>query len=207
MKMQKGMKFGRLTVLYVVGESCICLCSCGAEKTIKNCNLRSGDSRSCGCLRKEDRARRNATHLLTMSKTYICWTNMKARCFNEKHHRYPSYGKRGITVCERWRDSFENFLSDMGEAPEGRTIDRIDVDGDYEPDNCRWATREQQNNNKRTSVKLSVDGELKTAAEWSAISGVARRTIVGRIGLGWDAKAAVFEAVRKQAKHQAPEDK
>ena len=192
MKMQEGMRFGRLTVLSVVGESCVCLCSCGTEKTVRNCNLRSGDSTSCGCLRRELRAKNNATHMMEGTKTYIVWSNMKARCFNKRSDRYASYGGRGITVCDRWRDSFETFLSDMGEAPDGLTLDRIDVNGNYEPENCRWATREQQNNNKRSSVRIDIDGDSKTLAEWALISGVSRRTITSRLRRGLEAKAAVF---------------
>lgn len=195
MKINKGIIFGRLTVLSNLGSRSLCMCQCGSTKTFHNGNLRSGDSKSCGCLRKELVSEKNTKHLMEGSRTYVCWSNMKARCFNEKHHRYSAYGERGITVCDRWRDSFENFIGDMGEAPEGRTIDRINVNGNYEPGNCRWATREQQDNNKRSSVKVDIDGNLKTAAEWSSISGVPRRTIVSRLNLGWGAKSAVFTAV------------
>lgn len=115
---------------------------------------------------------------------------MKGRCNNENHHKYPLYGGRGIKVCERWMD-FSNFLEDMGERPEGTTLDRIDSEKGYEPGNCRWATPTEQNRNKRTSVYLELHGILATIEEWAEVCGIDPRTIRSRVRRGMDARRAL----------------
>jgi hypothetical protein len=153
-------------------------CDCGNRKLTAGEHLRSGAVRSCGCLHKAELAERNAAHGHSVrgnrSRTYGVWAGMKQRCSNPKAIGYANYGGRGIKVCERW-ESFENFLADMGEAPGGprgnadhRSIDRIDVEGNYEPGNCRWATQTEQIANRR---KLPIDEERwkRTAlATWRA---------------------------------------
>lgn len=166
-----GDEFGRLTVLREVeertthGRKYLCWCDCGGEVEVLGSHLRGGLIRSCGCLRREvasaaalgdqlgatRRGGRNATHRQSSppSPTYYSWLSMRVRCRNPNNRDWKLYGGRGITVCERWDSSFENFLADMGERPAGTSIDRIDGDGNYEPGNCRWATPAEQTANRR----------------------------------------------------------
>ena len=153
-----GQRFGRLTVLGYVGKTkdrkslWRCVCDCGRETVTMGRHMRSGHSNSCGCYAK-DRVRETKTvhgHKPKAGKspTYATWLCMVQRCTRENWHAYHRYGGRGVTVCERWASSFENFLADMGERPDGMTLDRINVDGHYEPGNCRWATAQEQARNK-----------------------------------------------------------
>ncbi len=129
-------------------------CACGSEHTILGGALREGRTRSCGCLHKEISVNRATTHGMTKTRTYRCWNDMKQRCYNSKARNYKYYGERGITVCKRWVDSFENFLADMGEMPKGLTLERVNNNDNYTPKNCKWATWKEQNNNKRARRKL-----------------------------------------------------
>lgn len=147
-----GRTYGRLKVLYELSEGYDrkyhCLCECGNTTDVLAGNLRR-QTKSCGCLRLE-RVKEVATlHGMTRSRTHNSYTNMKGRCLNPNHDAYKNYGGRGITICERWLHSFENFLADMGERPENKSLDRKEVNGNYEPSNCRWATRKEQANNTR----------------------------------------------------------
>ena len=151
-----GQIFGRLTVETYAGEQknrhyWRCLCVCGVERVVRGDSLKSGATGSCGCLRDERTSAANTTHGKSQAPEYLIHKNMKSRCYNEKDKRYPDYGGRGITVCDRWLSSFGSFYTDMGDRPAAAlSIDRIDNDGDYEPGNCRWATSSEQNINKRT---------------------------------------------------------
>ena len=126
-----------------------CKCDCGQETTVRSQSLRRGETTSCGCVRAEKMRSEKTTHGLYRTGTYNSWRSMLARCKDSSHKQFKDYGGRGITVCQAWQDSFEAFLAAMGERPSGTTLDRIETDGNYEPGNCRWATRTEQNRNKR----------------------------------------------------------
>jgi len=158
-----GQRFGRLTILKRDGTTSPvkwrCRCDCGQEVSIAPSNMKSGGTQSCGCLHKEragmaGRFTKKHGHYVgnKASPEYKSWCSMKSRCSNPKHTSWRYYGGRGITVCDRWRNSFTNFLADMGKRPAGYTLDRIDPDGNYEPGNCRWATSREQARNKQPLV-------------------------------------------------------
>jgi hypothetical protein len=159
-----GQRFGRLTVFNISREASKkhvywrCRCDCGTRLAVDGSALRNGHTQSCGCRQSEaaSRTQRRHGHAINGgSRMYQCWLNMIARCYNKNGTYYRNYGGRGITVCKRWR-KFENFLADMGERPAGRSLDRINNDQGYSPANCRWATRSEQNKNKRRHALPSM---------------------------------------------------
>lgn len=173
---------------------CICdpvLGGCGSERVIASSDLVNGKRKSCGCLRLEFLAEGRPKKILERAE-YRSWRGMKNRCYSTSASSYPHYGGRGITVCERWIKSFDDFLSDMGPKPSPKhSIDRINNDGNYEPGNCRWATQSQQMRNSRVTRMVTFNGETRSAAEWGEITGVKRNAIVDRIDCGLDVKTAL----------------
>jgi hypothetical protein len=140
----------------------LCRCKCGTEKLIDGWHLIHETTKQCNKHIRE----RNKTHGMKGTPVYKTWDSMKQRCFNQLNDDWKNYGGRGITVCTRWLDSFENFLEDMGERPHKHTLDRIDPNGNYEPNNCRWATMKEQANNRRNNVFVTAFGETKTIMQW-----------------------------------------
>lgn len=179
-----GEKFGHLIVLEKLGKYCLCKCECGAEKFIRMDHLKSGATVSCGCIGMLNSSIAKTTHGMSNTRVFKIWLGMIDRCRND---RTGNYGKRGITVCPRWLDSFDNFYADMGEPPSLlHSIDRKDVNGNYEPGNCRWATRIIQARNTRRNTILEFQGENKTIAEWAEFTGIKPSTICVRLyNLGW----------------------
>lgn len=188
-----GRVFGRLTIL---GQEVIrgtsqhrwrARCTCGNEGVYKASDLLKGNTRSCGCLKRDLVVARNTTHGLSRRAEYCAWNHMKARCSAPEGHKdYEAYAGRGITVCERWKDDFTAFFEDMGPRPgKGYSIDRIDVNGNYEPGNCRWATATTQARNKRDSVWIEFQGEHVSLQEWAERTGLDRKTIQWRLNQGW----------------------
>lgn len=190
-----GRRFGIWTVLGRApkGKSnsayWMCRCDCGTERPVAGTDLSRGRSLCCGCIGNAaaaERGRANTTHGMRGSREYRIWQGIKRRCLSEKDAGFPSYGGRGITMCPSWVNSFETFFKDMGSCPDGRSIDRIDNEGHYEPNNCRWATKEQQGNNKRSNVVIIANGRSLTLAEWSRETGIQESTMARRLhGLGW----------------------
>ena len=127
----------------------------------------------------------NTTHGLGGTRIEAIWHGIKQRCLNPNNHAYKYYGGRGIKICDRWRDNLSNFLDDMGHPAEGMTIDRIDNNGNYEPSNCRWASRANQMSNRRVNRFLEFDGKRQTAMQWATELGIPHQTIYQRINLGW----------------------
>jgi hypothetical protein len=189
--------FGRLTVLKRAPNNkwgCTrwhCKCSCGGTSVSQAKHLNSGHTKSCGCLRQEIAETYLTTHDMSETPTYSSWSEIKKRCFNSSHNSYNDYGGRGISVCNRWRSSFANFYADMGIRPTGKSIDRIDNEGNYTPENCQWATPRQQCNNKRNNKYFTFNGETLTLPQWSRRTGIKHLTLYGRIKRGWSIDKAL----------------
>ncbi len=178
----------------------LCRCACGVEKEINAYSLSSGRQVSCGCYGPVSSSQRNSTHRLTGTHEYIVWSGIKSRCLYEGNKvSYAKYGGRGITVCQRWEESFEAFLADMGKAPSRKhSIDRIDNSLGYSPENCRWATSQEQANNRRSNVFLTFRGQTKTIADWGREVGISPLTIRQRLTReDWSVERALTEPVRK----------
>lgn len=197
-----GIRFGRLTAIRRLpgykkparNSHWECLCECGKTAIVDIQNLKHGRSRSCGCSRPPPK---NKTHGRSQSSEYRIWHQILRRCCDPKSADYYSYGRRGVKVCDRWRN-FSNFLSDMGPRPSAdHSIDRINNDGDYEPGNCRWATPVVQSNNRRSNHIVAAMGRKLSIAEWARVTGISQFLIAQRINkLGWPGDIAVTEPAR-----------
>lgn len=199
-----GQRFGRL---YVIAFDHLdevnglaywkCICDCGKEVVVRGNCLRTGESRSCGCLARELSSIRNSTHNCRNTRLYHTWIDMKQRCMNPNQPDYPRWGGRGITVCESWLKSFDNFKEWAIENgyTDTLTIDRIDNDGNYCPENCRWATLEDQANNRRNSKLIEFNGEIYSETQWSRLLGGNRNLVHNRLKKGWSIEKALTTPV------------
>jgi hypothetical protein len=160
------------------------LCDCGVQKVVIGANLKKSKTRSCGCIQK--------THNKTLSTEYRSWQMMKNRCCNPKYANWNIYGGRGITVCDRWLNSFENFVADMGLKPTPKhSIDRIDGSGNYEPSNCRWANKKEQAENTSRNVFVKLNGETLTISDAARKIGIHQTKISWRLRNGWSLEKAL----------------
>lgn len=197
MKDLSGERFGRLVAVSLVerdkdrNHKWLFRCDCGAEKVIRVNLVKQGRTSSCGCLFQEMMVERNTKHGLSRGnpKEYRSWKDMRARCKNPNDSDFANYGGRGIKVCPEWED-FAAFLSDMGSRPDGFTLDRIDVNGDYSADNCRWASAPTQARNKRNNNNIKIGGITKTLTEWCREYGIERSKVRYRLAHGWSVEEA-----------------
>ena len=195
-----GGKVGRLLLLKEVRIQCknrtvpgyLCQCDCGNTKIVHRSNLLSGAVISCGCFHKEVVSKKNGRHRKSGERVYRTWAEMKSRCFDKGHISYDRYGSRGITVCDRWKNSFDAFYEDMGDPPgDDYSIDRIDNNGNYEPGNCRWATPKQQSRNRRSCVTVEYNGEKMCITDLAEKLGMSAPLLRSRIKRGWDLDSAI----------------
>ena len=196
-----GLRFSKLTVIEREGSKSgkplwSCLCDCGNNITTLGESLRSGNTKSCGCLQKERASIRLLKHGLSKTRTYNIWNGILTRCKNPNHHSYERYGAAGITICDRWL-SFDNFIADMGECPDKHSIDRIDNHKGYEPSNCRWVEQRIQNRNQRSNVLLTFNGKTMCQTDWATETGMKRETIARRMKLGWTVEKVLTEPVKR----------
>lgn len=206
-----GKKFSRLSVLSFSrrGERresfWNCICDCGNRVEVRATQLTSGRSRSCGCYLREWASEKFTTHGFCKGERipeYAIWCGIKQRVCDTNHERFSDYGGRGISICSRWLD-FPNFLADMGSRPSDlHSIDRIDNNGNYEPTNCRWATDEEQANNKKSNRRFEIGGENLTYAQWGRRVGLRGSAIGERIAAGWTPEEAIMPK-RHMRKHTA----
>lgn len=205
-----GQRFGRLVVIER-GENhkspsglqqvrWLCQCDCGNQTLVHARSLTSGTTLSCGCYNKDKNKRIFTTHGKRKTKLYGVWRGILNRCYDIKHHAYPSYGGRSIKMCEEWKNNFENFYewayANGYKDNERLTIDRIDNNGNYEPSNCRWVDYKTQANNTRRNVVLEFEGQRKTIAEWGDTIHIPATAIWKRIKRGWSIQDALTKPLR-----------
>lgn len=165
-------------------------CQCGNKVFYEAGRFKYGNTTSCGCYRRELVGDEHRSHGLSKSPTYSSWMTMKKRCYNERCPDYPLYGARGIKVCERW-SKFENFYADMGSRPDGMTLDRIDSNGDYCPENCRWATPKEQARNKRSTRMATLNGKTKSIRDFCDELSLNASTVMNRLQMSWSVERAL----------------
>jgi hypothetical protein len=204
-----GKKFNRLCVIEEVdrdkkGTYWRCLCDCGRESIVSGSALNCGKTKSCGCLTAENRKKAKTTHGQSNSRIYRIWSQMKVRCFSKKKDNYNLYGGRGITICPEWLD-FNNFFkwAVKNGYKDDLSIDRINVDGNYEPENCRWATRKEQQNNRRVNRNFTLNGIEKTVSEWAEELNISRSALYHRVYRGCSEEGFLMPLKRGVKKHRA----
>lgn len=208
-----GQRYGRLLVVQRVAAvrpvAWRCRCDCGKHKDVRSGQLRSGKTRSCGCIAMERIARLRRSHGKSGTPEYKIWKDIKKRCRNPNHAAYRLYGGRGIAVAPEWEDSFESFLSAVGSRPSpAHSIDRIDNSKGYQPGNVRWATQPEQNRNTRQNRRLTHNGRTMTLTDWASEVGINSRTLWSRVAVyGWSTSDALTRpAGRSNRKSLSPAD-
>ena len=205
-----GRKIERLTVIKRDGSQnkkalWLCECDCGNKIRVLGASLSSGNTKSCGCLQREvvqNVGQSNRKHGMYGTRIYTIWADMKKRCLDKQDRAYKHYGARGISICKEWYE-FDNFYTwaKTSGYTDNLTLDRKDVNGDYTPDNCKWSTWKEQQNNRRSSRMITYNGETKTLSQWSDIRGIPRNTLTARINtLHWDIKKAFTTKPHKHKK-------
>lgn len=195
-----GKKFGKIYTKEIVrgkGQrpKYLCVCDCGKEKLIDVSSVKRGAD-SCGCFTSQKITNSNRVHGMSRTKIHSIWKAMKQRCLNPKNQRYKDYGGRGISICNSWLD-FQNFYKDVGDYPERMSLDRIDNNKGYSPENCRWATYTQNANNTRKSTSVEYRGETKTLSEWCTLLGLNRTAMATRLSYKWDVERMFNTPVKK----------
>lgn len=199
-----GEHFGRLKVNHIAGRNkhnqilWHCTCECGKEAVVIGHLMRYGYTQSCGCLHREMASKINLSHGMAQKPIYRIWRSMMQRCYDKNSNAYGRYGGRGISVCESWQD-FNSFYADMGDRPEGLSLERVDNDGDYSPENVVWADAKAQARNRRSTVYLEHDGQRKSMAEWAEDVGMDIKTLWMRINRGMPVDVALTKGVRGHA--------
>ena len=199
-----GEKYGKWIVLSEAesknhNRAFLCRCDCGTEAVVMGHNLRTGGSVQCTQCAWESHPGRKKTHGLTGTRIYNIWRGIKLRCYIPSHPSFDHYGGQGITMCDRWRNSFESFLEDMGKLPtQFHQIDRIDNEGNYEPNNCRWVLPKEQQNNRRNNIMISYKGETRSVADWASVLGVNQSTLYMRVKAGWPSEKVLSTPIRFQ---------
>lgn len=199
-----GEKYGRWTVVENLGYTgpkkyYWCRCECGTERRVPHGDLHSGKSKSCGCLKSELQTIRNTTHGKRDTRLFSIWSGMKTRCYNENTDSFKYYGGKGVIICDEWLNDFQTFYdwSMSNGYWDNLTIDRIDVNGNYAPDNCRWTTYKIQSTNRTNNHFVRINNETKALSEWAEESGINYHTVQDRLRRGWSHEAALFEPLRR----------
>lgn len=202
-----GKRFGSLTIeSFAEKRRSIayyeCLCDCGSKLTASIYDLKRGHTQSCGCLQRARTAIAHLKHGQRHTRLWYCWQDMKARCFNPKNKRYSEYGGRGITVCAEWKDDFQAFFdwAIWNGYSDSLTLDRREVNGNYEPLNCRWATGMEQGENRQNTKLITIDGETHHQEEWARIKGLSSSLIIHRIKRGMTPEEAITTPLMRRYK-------
>lgn len=182
-----GQSFGRLTVISGSYENrkWSCRCECGQTARVAASHLKDGNTKSCGCYAQECRVVYNTKHGMTRTRTWRIWTEARRRCFDPNRKAFKDYGGRGITMCPKWANSFQQFFEDMGPCPDGYSIERVNNNGNYEPGNCKWIPRTDQQRNKRNLTVVDFHGERLTLRQVSERTGIPYTVLRSRRDQGW----------------------
>lgn len=196
-QIQIGDKFVRLKVVCESGRDkhsnrlFECICDCGNTKVVNGNDLKTGNTKSCGCLKLDQKKEQLTKHGLTNSPEYNAWRAMRNRCYREKDEHFHRYGGSGIKVCDRWKNSFEEFIKDVGRKPTPKhSLNRKNNDGNYEPDNTIWSTHVDQCNNRSTNSMITFNSKTQSVAQWSVETGIKAATLYYRINHGWPPERA-----------------